>query len=54
MLTLSANGSHLCDDLGLDLIDITELMIVLEREFGVEEEITDEPNQMEFVSDLIR
>jgi acyl carrier protein len=47
-------GSHLSDDLGLDLIDVTELMIVLEREFGVEGEIADEPNQMEFVSDLIR
>jgi acyl carrier protein len=48
------DGSHLADDLGLDLIDVTELMILLEREFGVEEEIAAEPNQMEFVSDLIR
>ena len=42
------------DDLGLDLIDVTELMIALEKQFGVEGEIADEPNQMEFVSDLIR
>ena len=48
------DGSHLSDDLGLDLIDVTELMIVLEREFGVEEEIVDEPADMEFVGDLIR
>jgi len=47
-------GSHLSDDLGLDLIDVTELMIALEKQFGVEGEIADEPNQMEFVSDLIR
>ena len=48
------DGSHLSDDLGLDLIDVTELMIALEKQFGVEGEIADEPNQMEFVSDLIR
>ena len=48
------DGSHLSDDLGLDLIDVTELMIVLEREFGVEGEIADEPAHMEFVGDLIR
>src|SRR6516225_8093210 len=47
------DGSHLCDDLGLDLIDVTELMIVLEREFGIEGEIADEPPHMEFVGDLI-
>ena len=47
------DGSHLSDDLGLDLIDVTELMIALEKQFGVEGEIADEPNHMEFVGDLI-
>ena len=45
------DGSHLSDDLGLDLIDVTELMIALEKQFGVE--VADEPNHMEFVGDLI-
>ena len=42
------------DDLGLDLIDVTELMIVLEQQFGAEGEITDEPDQVESVGGLIR
>jgi acyl carrier protein len=48
------DGSHLSDDLGLDLIDVTDLTIALEKQFEVEAEIADEPHQMEFVSDLIR
>jgi acyl carrier protein len=43
----------LADDLGLDLLDITELMIVLEQQFCPEGEITGEPNEIEIVDDLI-
>ena len=43
----------LTDDLGLDLLDITELMILLERQFCPEGEITGEPNEIEIVDDLI-
>jgi acyl carrier protein len=46
--------SCLADDFGLDLFDITELMITLEQTFCAEGEITDDPNQMECVEDLIR
>ena len=46
--------SCLADDFGLDLFDITELMITLEQKFCAEGEITDDPNQMECVEDLIR
>jgi acyl carrier protein len=45
--------SHLTDDFGLDLFDITELLTALERRFGVDAETADEPNQIEFVGDLI-
>ena len=48
------DDSHLSDDFGLDLLDIIELVIVLEEEFGTEGEITDEPNQIESVGGLIR
>ena len=48
------DGSHLYEDLGLDLIDVTELMIALEKQFGVQGEVVDEPTHMEFVGDLIR
>jgi acyl carrier protein len=47
------DGSHLYEDLGLDLIDVTELMIALEKRFGVEGEVAEEPTHMEFVGDLI-
>jgi acyl carrier protein len=47
-------SSHLTDDLGLDLLDITDVMIVLEEKFGAERKIAAEPNQIEFVRDLIR
>ena len=47
------DGSHLYEDLGLDLIDVTELMIALEKQFGIEGEVADEPTHMEFVRDLI-
>jgi hypothetical protein len=44
----------LTDDFGLDLFEIIELIIVLEKRFGVDAETADEPNQIEFVGDLIR
>jgi acyl carrier protein len=43
----------LTDDFGLELIDITELMILLEQHFCPEEEITGEPNEIKIVGDLI-
>jgi acyl carrier protein len=46
--------SHLTDDLGLDLFEITELLTVLEERFGVDAETADEPSLIEFVGDLIR
>jgi acyl carrier protein len=46
--------SHLTDDFGLELFDITDLLIVLEERFGVEPDSTDEPKQIEFVRDIIR
>jgi acyl carrier protein len=46
--------SHLADDFGLDLFEITELLMALEERFGIEPEITDEANQIQFVHDLIR
>ena len=45
---------HLSEDFGFDLLDIIELTILLEEQFGAEREITDEPNQIEFVGGLIR
>jgi acyl carrier protein len=35
--------SHLTDDLGLDLFEITELLTALEGRFGVDAETADEP-----------
>jgi acyl carrier protein len=46
--------SHLTDDLGLDLVEITELLTALEERCGVDAETADEPNLIEFVGDLIR
>ena len=46
--------SHLTEDFGLDLLDIVELIILLEEQFMADREITDEPDQIEFVGDLIR
>jgi acyl carrier protein len=46
--------SHLTEDFGLDLFEITALLTVLEERFGVDAETADEPNQIEFVGDLIR
>jgi acyl carrier protein len=44
--------THFADDLGIDLLDVLELMIVIEDQFvGVE--IPDDA-QIEFVGDLIR
>ena len=45
--------SHLTDDLGFDLFEITELLTALEERFGVDAKTADEPNQIEFVGDLI-
>ena len=46
--------SHLTDDFGLDLFEITELLTALEERFGVDAEAADEPDQIDFVGDLIR
>ena len=46
--------SHLTEDFGLDLFEITALLTVLEERFGVDDETADEPNRIEFVGDLIR
>ena len=46
--------SHLTEDFGLDLFEITALLTVLEERFGLDAETADEPNQIEFVGDLIR
>ena len=43
----------LTDDFGLELIDITELMILLEQQFCPEEEIIGEPDEIKIVDDLI-
>lgn len=43
----------LTDDLGLDLIEVTELVIVLEQQFCPKEEITEQQNQIGSVGDLI-
>ena len=48
------DDSHLMEDFGFDLLDIIELMIVFEEQFGAEGAITDEPNQIESVGVLIR
>ena len=45
--------SHMTDDFGLDLVEITELLTALEERFGVDPENADQPNQIEFVDDLI-
>src|SRR5947209_15875568 len=45
--------SHLTDDFGLDLFEVTELLTALEERFGVDAETADEPNHIEFVGDLI-
>jgi acyl carrier protein len=44
--------THFTDDLGIDLLDFLELMIVIEDQF-VDVEIPDDA-QIEFVGDLIR
>jgi acyl carrier protein len=51
---VSVDGrSCLTADFGLDLFEITKLMIMLEQQFCAEEEITDDPNEIECVEDLI-
>ena len=44
--------SHFRDDLGLDLLDVVELTMLIEKEF-VKREITDSNDEIEFVGDLI-
>jgi acyl carrier protein len=45
--------THFTDDLGIDQLDVLELMILIEDQF-VDVEIPDEGDQIEFVGDLIR
>ena len=44
--------SHFRDDLGLDLLDVVELTMLIEKEF-VKREIADSIDEIEFVGDLI-
>ena len=45
--------THFRDDLGLDLLDVVELTMLIEKEF-VKREITDANVEIEFVGDLIQ
>ena len=45
--------THFRDDLGLDLLDVVELTMLIEKEF-VKREITDANDEIEFVGDLIQ
>jgi acyl carrier protein len=45
--------SHFGDDLGLDLLDVVELTMLIEKEF-VKREIADSNDEIEFVGDLIQ
>jgi acyl carrier protein len=45
--------THFTHDLGLDQLDILELIIMIEDQFG-DVEISDEADRIEFVGDLIR
>jgi acyl carrier protein len=45
--------SHFRDDLGLDLLDVVELTMLIEKEF-VKREIADSNDEIEFVGDLIQ
>jgi acyl carrier protein len=44
--------SHFRDDLGLDMLDVVELTMLIEKEF-VKREIADSSDEIEFVGDLI-
>jgi acyl carrier protein len=46
--------NDLSEEFGLELLDIIELTILLEEQVDAEGEVTNEPNQIEFVGDLIR
>lgn len=46
------NDAKFIDDLGADSLDITELLMALEEEFGIE--IDDEANQIETVGHAIQ
>src|ERR1700730_11309453 len=48
------DDSHLSEEFGLELLDIIELTILLEEQVDAEGEVTNEPNQIEFVGDPIR
>jgi acyl carrier protein len=48
-----SDDTHFRDDLGLDLIDILELIILLEDQFA-DGRVMDEDDEIEFVGDLIR
>jgi acyl carrier protein len=45
------DSAKFIDDLGADSLDITELMMALEEEYGIE--IADDSNQIETVGDAI-
>ena len=45
--------THFTDDLGFDQLDIVELIIMIEDQFG-DVEISDEADRIEFVGDLVR
>jgi acyl carrier protein len=45
--------THFTDDLGFDQLDIVELIIMIEDQFG-DVETSDEAGRIEFVGDLIR
>jgi len=47
-------NSHFRDDLGLDWLDVVELMILLVEEKFTNVKIMDEGDGIEFVGDLIR
>jgi len=45
------DSAHLMDDLGADSLDLTDLLMALEDEYGIE--IDDEANQIETVGQAI-
>src|SRR3954447_20629817 len=45
--------THFADDLGYDQIDVLELIIMIENQFG-DVEFSEEADPIEFVGDLIR
>jgi acyl carrier protein len=45
-------AARFIDDLGADSLDLTELLMALEEEFGID--IDDEANQIETVADAVK